>query len=219
MPFPTAKLPRLSARGRCSQAHRASGRGKPETRKCSRQRQGSWSGTDKAWRHAKGGIPSTPPAEFRGSTQTNLVPSPSARLEVVPKGAWDKGECFGPSLDGKGGAQFQGCWGRSPHPAEHISNIDQPAATAPRTRATVLAPAIRVLGKCAIRQAGTLLMCCMLVRVQPFQPVPSVVSSIAQNTGLLSRQIRVRIPGGVPVLAATLSSRCLGHQHSAVRVL
>jgi hypothetical protein len=64
------------------QAHRVSGMGKPETRKRSRQRH-DFCGLAQIVRvdTIKGGNQSTPPGN--GSTQKDLVPSPSARLEVA----------------------------------------------------------------------------------------------------------------------------------------
>jgi hypothetical protein len=55
-----------------------------------------------------------------GSTQKNLVPSPSARLEVAI--ARDKGEYLSPSFPNKGGVQFQGRGMKHiiPHPEEHL---------------------------------------------------------------------------------------------------
>ncbi len=69
-------------------AYRVSRMGKPKTRKCSRQRQGFlWSGTDKSWNIDERGklkYPTHQPgSRVCGSIQKNLVPSPSARLEVV----------------------------------------------------------------------------------------------------------------------------------------
>ena len=80
-----------------------------------------WSGMDNSCKRRKGKTPGIPPGN--GSIQKNLVPSPSARLEVVI--ARDKGECFSPSFPDKGGVQFQGrgtiCF--VPHPEGHLVAI------------------------------------------------------------------------------------------------
>jgi hypothetical protein len=46
----------------------------------------------------------------------------------------------------------------------------------------------------------------MLVRAQPFQPKLRVASLTAQSTGLLIRQIQVRVPGDVPATIALVVS-------------